>query len=94
MEKNIDGEEGEWSLSAELHGGIGPTLGAGPELDKMNREMIQSIAASLDRLEVSTDKAKLKLLTWVRRNVTIATTNSAYGPQNPFKDDSVADAFW
>lgn len=94
MKNNINGEEGEWGLSMELHGGIRLALGAGPDLDRMNREMVQSIAASLDRLEVSTDKAKLKLAKWVRRNVTIATTNSVYGPQNPFKDESIADAFW
>jgi hypothetical protein len=34
------------------------------------------------------------LARWLRNTITIATTNSVYGPQNPYKDQSVQDAFW
>lgn len=91
---NVNGDEGDWGLSMESYAAIRSALLSGPGLDEMNRVMIQSIAASLDSLQVSVDKPKLKLAKWLRSNVTIATTNSIYGPQNPFKDDSVADAFW
>lgn len=86
--------EGDWGLSMESHAVMRNALLASPDLDRMNRVMIGSIAASFDSLEVSVDKPKLKLAKWLRRSLTIATTNSVYGPQNPFKDDSVADGFW
>lgn len=91
---NASGDGGELVLSKELIGQIRSVILSGPDLDKMNHVMTRSIAASLDSLEVSTDKAKLKLDEWLRRNVTIATTNSIWGPQKPYKDDSMADAFW
>lgn len=91
---NVNGDEGDWGLSMDSYAAMRNALLPSPDLDQMNRDMIQSIAASLDSLEVSRDRTKLKLAHWLRRNVTRATTNSVYGPQNPFKDDSVADAFW
>ncbi|MCJ1470534.1 hypothetical protein MMC07_009180 [Pseudocyphellaria aurata] len=91
---NVNGDEGDWGLSVESYAAMRSALLSSPDLDKMNRVMIQSIAASLDSLEGPADKVTLKLAQWLRSNVTLATTNSIYGPQNPFKDDAVADAFW
>lgn len=86
--------EGDWGLSMESHAAVRKTLLTSPDLDRMNRVMIQSIAASFDSLEVSVDKPKLKLAKWLRKSLTIASTNSIHKPQTPFKDYSIADAFW
>lgn len=91
---NVNGDEGDWGMSMDSYAAIRSALLSSPDLDQMNRVMIQSIAASLDSLEVPANKAKVKLAKWLRSNVTLATTNSIYGPQNPFNDVSVADAFW
>ena len=93
--KNVNGDDGDWGLSMESYASMRAALSAGPGLDEMNRVMIQNIAASLDSLQLSSgSRTKIQLSGWLRQHVTAATTNSVYGPQNPFKDLEVADAFW
>lgn len=93
--KNLNGDEGDWGLSMESYACMRAALSPGPGLDDMNRLMIQNIAVSLDSLNpVSASRTKIELAKWLRRVVTEATTNSVYGPQNPFKDLEVAEAFW
>ena len=93
--KNLNGDDGDWGLSMDSYAGMRAALSPGPGLDDMNRVMIQNIAASLDSLKPAPDsRTKIGLAKWLRGTVTQATTNSVYGPQNPFKDSEVADAFW
>lgn len=93
--KNVNGDDGDWGLSMESYASMRAALSAGPGLDEMNRVMIQNIALSLDSLQPSSGSStKIELANWLRQSVTAATTNSVYGPQNPFKDLDVADAFW
>lgn len=93
--KNVNGDAGDWGLSMESYAAMRAALSSGPELDKMNHVMIQNIAVSINNLKSSGDKhVKIELAKWLRSSVTTATTNSVYGPQNPFKDESVADGFW
>lgn len=92
---NVNGDEGDWGLSMESYAAMRAALAPGPHLDKMNRVMIENIAAALDRLTASDAKpTKLGLASWLRSSVTAATTNSVYGPQNPFKEQAVEDGFW
>ena len=93
--KNVNGDEGDWGLSMETYAGMRAALYPGPGLDHMNRVMIQNIAASLNSLKPSSgSRTKIGLAQWLRRSVTEATTNSVYGPQNPFQNLEVVDAFW
>lgn len=92
--KNVNGDDGDWGLSLESYAAMRSALLSSHELDKMNRVMVLNIAASLDNLKGSAESAKLNLAHWLRTHVTMATTNSIYGPLNPFKDEAVADGFW
>lgn len=93
--KNVNGDEGNWGLSMESYEAMRAALKPGAALDEMNRLMIQSIAASLDSLTSADNEAvKIPLAAWLRNSVTAATTASVYGPQNPFKEKKVVDAFW
>jgi len=92
--KNVNGDEGEWGLSMETYECMRAALAPGADLDAMNRVMFQNIAASIDELRTTKRMAKKGLAQWLRNTITIATTNSVYGPQNPYKDQSVQDAFW
>ena len=93
--KNLNGDDGDWGLSMDSYAGMRAALSPGPGLDDMNRVMIQNIAASLDSLKSASGSCtKIGLAKWLRRTVTEATTNSVYGPQNPFKELEVAEAFW
>lgn len=93
--RNVNGDEGDWGLSMESYAGMRAALSSGPNLDQMNRVMIQEVATSLDDLKLSANKpGKLKLGQWLRSMVTAATTRSIYGPRNPFRGQSVVDGFW
>ena len=59
----------------------------------MNRTMVCGLSELLDELE-GRESSKIDLWEWVRHVVTIATTESTYGPMNPFKDKDVEEAFW
>lgn len=92
--RNVNGDEGDWGLSMDSYASMRAALTPGPELDEMNRVMIQNVAASLDDLSTTGKPVKKGLARWLRSAITIATTNAVYGPQNPYKDQSVQDAFW
>lgn len=92
---NINGEKGETGMSIESYATMRAALSPCKEFDDMNREMIQGVTTSLDELKPSSNQpARIQLVKWFRSNVTAATTSAVYGPQNPFNDQSVADAFW
>ena len=95
VNENVNGEEGGTGLSMESYAALRAALSPSPEFDEMNRQMIQNIATSLDKLKSSEQQPiQIGLSKWIRCNVTAASTNAVYGPQNPFKDQSIVDAFW
>lgn len=92
--KNVNGDQGDWGLSMETFVAMRAALAPGADLDEMNRVMIQNITVSIDDLGTSDRPVRRGLAQWLRNTITIATTKSVYGPQNPYKDQSVQDAFW
>ncbi len=95
VDDNVNGEEGDTGMSMESYAAMRAALSPSAGFDDMNRQMIENVAATLDGLKLSTHQPVIiGLSKWFRRNVTAATTNSVYGPLNPFKDQSVVDAFW
>ncbi len=91
---NINGDEGDWGLSMDFNKVVYPALSPGVPLQAMNRIVVPSIAASLDRLQAANGKTtKIGLSRWIRHELTLSITDSVYGPQNPFKDRAVEDAF-
>jgi len=87
---NVNGDEGFWGYSITFYKTIHTPLSPGPELDAMNRVMAQKVMASIDRLE---DKV-VNFLDFIKHEITLATTDSVYGPQNPFKDPAIVESFW
>ncbi|KAI1772252.1 cytochrome P450 [Hypoxylon cercidicola] len=95
LDKNVNGDEGEFGLSMESYAAMRAGLKPGPQLDGMNRAMIQEIAKSLDLLQPPKGGSrKVGIYTWLRDAITTATTRSVYGPMNPFDDKAIVDAFW
>ncbi|KAI9649219.1 hypothetical protein NHQ30_001787 [Ciborinia camelliae] len=91
LNTNINGEEGDWGYSMTFYKAIHKPLAPGPDLDAMNRVMAQKVAASIDGIK---GQRTVPLFDFIKREIAIATTDSVYGPQNPFKDPAVADGFW
>lgn len=94
LKTNMNGDEGDWDYSMEFHKSMHPALAPGEGLDSMNRVMIQNVAASIEALKPTETKAtRIGLMRWNCHENTLATTNSVYGPMNPFKDPKIEDAF-
>ena len=95
LDKNVNGDEGDFGLSMESYAAMRSALKPGAELDDMNRVMIQEISKSLDLLQPNKGESrKIGLYAWLRDAITTATTRSVYGPMNPYDDEAIADAFW
>lgn len=92
---NVNGEEGDWGLSMESYAAMRAALTPGPALDNMNRVMVENIMESLESLRPHKGTTStINFAEWLRDSITLATTNSVYGPHNPFKDKAIADAYW
>ena len=61
------------------------------DLDEMMPSMLDTLKDSIDKLSLG---EPTDLHAWVRHCITIGSTRSIYGPQNPFHDKAVEDAFW
>ncbi|KAF2118645.1 cytochrome P450 [Lophiotrema nucula] len=72
---------------------IVPPLRPGSSLDAMNRIMIENISGSTNALAKRTP-TRINLAKWLRREITLATTNAVYGPENPYADEENEQAFW
>jgi hypothetical protein len=88
---NVNGEEGHWGYSITFYRMIHTPLNPGPELDAMNRVMAQKVTASIDGLKAP---KSVQLFEFIRKEITLATTDSVYGPENPFQDPAISEAFW
>jgi hypothetical protein len=65
-----------------------PSLNPGPQLDILNRKSVQIVASLLSKF-AEKGPSTISLADWVGRQVLAATTESVYGPQNPFSDPAV-----
>jgi len=96
LNQNLLGEHGNWGLCEDMVAGMRESLKPGENLDNMNRIMAEEVCRSLE--ETKPEKGKefrvIQLSAWVAEVVTMATTNSVYGPMNPYKRQDIKDAFW
>lgn len=87
---NVNGEEGDWGYCVDFDKFCTSII----IWDGTNRLMIRNVAASIDSLKpIQTTDTKIKLIKWLRHHITLATTNSVYGPMNPFRNPEIEDAF-
>jgi hypothetical protein len=91
LNNNVNGDDGPWGYSITHYPAVRTPLLPGPGLDAMNRVMAQKVAASIDGMK---HKQKVKLFAFISHEITLATTDSVYGPQNPFRDPEVEESFW
>lgn len=74
-----------------------PSLMPGLHLDAMSRSSVQRIAAALDRLQAKCSSGGpaviLGLFAFAKTEMYLATTDTAYGPQNPVRDPVFQQAY-
>lgn len=73
---------------------IHSNVSMGEALEGLTQSMLKSLIPQLRRPNVSEPDNKVQLFKWTKRVVSRASTDSVYGPQNPFHDDAVAESFW
>ncbi|EHK21869.1 uncharacterized protein TRIVIDRAFT_230790 [Trichoderma virens Gv29-8] len=96
LNQNLLGEHGNWGLCEDMVVGMRESLKPGENLDIMNRTMATEVCRLLEdtKPEAGKEFRVIKLSSWVAEVVTMATTNSVYGPMNPYKRQDIKDAFW
>jgi cytochrome P450 len=93
MKRDLTSEHG---FSASWPKYIMPAMAPGPDLDAINRRSIEVYAEEMDRLRVQATGGKgvrVGLWEWTRRIMVSSTSEAVWGPQNPFRDPVVADAW-
>lgn len=90
---NTNGEDGNWGYVNTFHDAIHPAVSPGRNLDALNRMMLGLVAAQFDE-QAKHGRQDVKLFEWVRKQITLATTDSVYGPGNPYRDSAIEQAFW
>ncbi|KAL8746543.1 MAG: hypothetical protein Q9190_001461 [Brigantiaea leucoxantha] len=66
---------------------------SGEGIKKMLRVTGEGTITALFRLESDAKRTRIDLWNWVQHTICIITTDSVYGPQNPYRDPQVENAF-
>lgn len=66
----------------------------GEGLDHMSLVAAKVAAASLGKFETDDTARRIDLWDWVQHEMTVETTESVYGPTNPYRDHEVENGFW
>ncbi|KAI0886561.1 cytochrome P450 [Annulohypoxylon maeteangense] len=90
ISSNLTDDDGYlMSFSRYIH----PMLNAGSPLDSMNRRAVQVISESLEKWAKG-GPTTVDMFHWIRHELVSATTESVYGPQNPFRDPRMEKAWY
>lgn len=89
MHDDLTSEDG-FSLSWPKY--VMSAMSPGNDLDSMNRVAIETFANQTETLRTSAT-VKVGLWQWTRQTMVMATTESVWGPQNPWRDPAVAEAW-
>lgn len=93
---NLHGEHGPDSLVEDMVVGMRETLKPGQMLDEMNQVMAREVSQLIDAIKPEQGQKfrKVQFGAFVEYVVTMATTDSVYGPHNPYKSKEVREAFF
>jgi hypothetical protein len=69
-----------------------PAMSPGKNLDAMNRRAVEVLAEEMKTLNAK-GTVRLGLSRCSRQTMVIATTEAVWGPQNPYRDPAVAEAW-
>lgn len=94
IDGKIVGKEGKVGVAHETHRGMHREMAPGPNLDRMNRAMLSTLAPFLDEWAVE-GGWEGNLFEWITPRFTIASTEAIYGKENPIRlQPELAEAFW
>ncbi|KAI1849101.1 hypothetical protein JX266_005062 [Neoarthrinium moseri] len=71
---------------------IMPSMGPGKDLDAINRKSVEVLANEMETLRAQ-GTVRLGISRWSRQTMVTTTTEAVWGPQNPYRDLAVAEAW-
>lgn len=69
-----------------------PAMSPGKDLDAINRRSVEVLANEMKTLKAN-GTVRLGLSRWSRQSMVTATTEAVWGPQNPYRDPAVVEAW-
>ncbi len=91
VQHNLNSENGPGYV-IEIHDGHMAALAPGKNLENMIEPMLREVSTYLEALK---DDYEVGLFAWTRQMVTMCSTKSIYGPENPFsKCSKYSILFW
>ena len=93
VQHNLNGENGSGYV-IEVHDGTKTALAPGKSLEDMTSAMLQEVFIRLTALDHGAI-GEIDFFAWIRKTVTMCSTQAIYGPENPFKKHpELEKAFW
>ncbi|KAI0880050.1 cytochrome P450 [Annulohypoxylon maeteangense] len=89
MHQDLTSENG---FSASWPKYITPVMGPGADLDAINRRSIEVFSTDMENLRAQ-GTVQVGLWQWSRRIMVESTTEAVWGPQNPYRDPAIAEAW-
>lgn len=68
-------------------------MGPGKDLDSINRKSVEIFSEDMDHLRAKGAPIRTGLWEWAREIMVKSTTEAVWGPQNPYRDAAVAQAW-
>lgn len=90
MQRGLDSDHG-FSHSWPKY--IMSAMGPGQDLDSINRSSVEIFAQDMDKLRAKGAPIKTGLWEWARETMIKSTTEAVWGPQNPYRDAAVIQAW-
>lgn len=90
LHRDLTSEHG-FSLSWPKY--IMSAMGPGKDLDNINRKSVEIFSEDMDQLRAKGAPIKTGLWEWSRDIMVKSTTEAVWGPQNPYRDAAVAQAW-
>ncbi|KAK7927370.1 hypothetical protein PG985_004368 [Apiospora marii] len=72
---------------------IAPSMAPGKDLDMISRRSVEVLSAQTEPLRAQGGPITIGLWGWSRQLMEIATTEAVWGPQNPYRDLGIAEAW-
>lgn len=90
--RNVNGVK-DYSYAILFDKAIHPAVSPGPGLHAMNAKSVRGVMRIVDQLATQTPRS-LMLMDFMRKEIAEVTTEAVYGPQNPFADPKIQQAYW
>ena len=94
VKQNVADGRLEPGLVLDLRDRMHKFLTSSSSLEGMSRDIFRNITVALEELGDKNDSV-INLSSWIKYTISMTSTNTIYGPFNPFATDSqVYTAFW